>query len=225
MATTTAPESTFITWTAAVTAWIVAVPMYSVSKFASVVAHEGGHALVARLLSQPVMSIRFDRHGGGVTATRADPPWLAQVPIALAGYLGPSLFGLLAAWLLIRGAAVMVLWASVAFLTIMLLVVRGLLGWLLVPVLMAAILWVALTVEDPLQTWLTYVWVWFLLIAGVQEMLLLMTTKAYKVDASDPAQLRRLTLLPSAAWAFLLLAGTVAALVYGGVMLLGIAHP
>ena len=62
-----AGEPSSLTWTAAVLAWVLAVPLYFVTRFVSVVAHEGGHAIVAAALLRGVRAIRFDRSGGGVT--------------------------------------------------------------------------------------------------------------------------------------------------------------
>jgi Peptidase M50B-like len=105
----------------------------------------------------------------------------------------------------------------------MLFAVRGVIGWLLVPGLMAVITYVALTVhEQPQRLLLTYIWVWFLLIAPVEQMFVFMRHKIYDNPESDSGKLRSLTLLPSAFWGVVFLAGTVAALVYGGAMLLRI---
>jgi len=160
--------------TAAFLAWLLAVPLYVVTQFVATVAHEGGHALVATVLFQKVRSIRLYRNAGGGTDA-GEPPWLFAIFIGMAGYLGPSTFGLLAVALLIRGLNDAVLWASIGFLLLMLVVVRGPFGWFIVPALIAAIFWIAM---------------------------------------------QRLTLLPSALWAVILLGGTVAALVYGGDLLL-----
>src|SRR5213595_2294358 len=104
--------------TAAFLAWLLAVPLYVVTQFVATVAHEGGHALVA--------------------TDAGEPPWLFAIFIGMAGYLGPSTFGLLAVALLIRGLNDAVLWASIGFLLLMLVVVRGPFGWFIVPALIAA---------------------------------------------------------------------------------------
>lgn len=209
-----------MTWMAAVLAWVLAVPLYYVSKFVAVVPHEGGHAVVGRLLFQAVRSIRFGKDGGGGTEFAAGVPWLAALFVGVAGYLGPSLFGLVAAWLLVRGHTDATLWGSVAFLAVMLLVVRGWVGWITVPLLTVAIVLVATRVGGPTRELLAHVWAWFLLIAGVEAMLVHVSDQIYRNPEADTSRLAKLTLLPSALWALLLLAGTVAALVYGGGMLL-----
>jgi hypothetical protein len=199
-----------LAWTAAFVAWILAVPMWYVTKFAVTAAHEGGHALIAKLSFQTVNKIELYRDGGGGTFT--EPPWPITIFVGLAGYLGPSMFGMLGAWLLTRGATDAVLWGSLAFLSIMLLAVRGWFGWLVVPCLMVIIGLVAVKSEGPLRGLFTQVWVWFLLIGGVERMLIL----ALEKPAPDAVRLQGSTLLPAELWTLVFLLGTVVALVYGG---------
>jgi hypothetical protein len=208
-----------LTWTAALLAWVLAVPLFAVTRFVTVVAHEGGHAIVAVALLRAVHAIRFDRRGGGVTVYER-PMWPFGVLISAAGYLGPSLFGLLAAWLLIRDETAAVLWGSIAFLAVMLLVVRGIVGLLLVPTLAVLLYQVAVKAEPPAQALFAHVWTWFLLISAVQRMLLFMSHASYNGKGNDAEQLSGYTLLPKALWGLLLLAGTIAALAWGGAMLL-----
>jgi len=205
--------------TAAFLAWLLAVPLYVVTQFVATVAHEGGHALVATVLFQKVRSIRLYRNAGGGTDA-GEPPWLFAIFIGMAGYLGPSTFGLLAVALLIRGLNDAVLWASIGFLLLMLVVVRGPFGWFIVPALIAAIFWIATKVPQPNRLLLTHVWVWLLLIVPVEDMLVYLRQRLYRGPTADTARMQRLTLLPSALWAVILLGGTVAALVYGGDLLL-----
>ena len=205
--------------TAAFLAWLLAVPLYVVTQFVATVAHEGGHALVATVLFQKVRSIRLYRNAGGGTDA-GEPPWLFAIFIGMAGYLGPSTFGLLAVALLIRGLNDAVLWASIGFLLLMLVVVRGPFGWFIVPALIAAVFWVATKVPQPNRLLLTHVWVWLLLIVPVEDMLVYLRQRLYRRPTADTARMQRLTLLPSALWAVILLGGTVAALVYGGDLLL-----
>jgi hypothetical protein len=209
-----------LVWTAAFLAWLAAVPMYLVANFVDTVAHEGGHALVATLLFQRVRAIRVDRKGNGVTEFAAPLPWLANVLVTLAGHLGPSMFGLLAVALLVHGLTDAVLWASLAFLLLMLVVVRGWVGWLLVPALLVAIFWVETHMRAPERLLLTHMWVWFLLIVPVETMVVMIRREVYKGKTTDFGKMRSMTLLPGVFWAFAMLAGTVAALAYGGKLLL-----
>jgi hypothetical protein len=206
---------------AAVIAWVGAVPMFVVTKYAATVAHEGGHALVGRLLAQKVSSIRLERGGGAATSFGSEKlPWVVDLPVTMMGHLGPSAFGLGAAWLAVRGYTAAVFWTSLAFLALMLFVVRGPIGWLVVPVLVALLFVVAVYAEPATQTLLAHVWAWFLLIAAVEQSLMVMRGAAYHKKGSDHDVLRGLTLLPAPLWGALLLCGTVAALGYGGAMLL-----
>jgi hypothetical protein len=216
-------DPTKLTWTAAVLAWVLAVPLYFVTKFVGAIPHEGGHALVAKLLFQKVKSIKFETNGNAVT----DPgktPWLFDILITTAGYLGPSMFGLLAVFLLLHGVGTQaLLWISLVFLALMLIAVRGWFGLFLVPALIAAIFAVATQMKPPLQTLFTYVWVWFLLIVPVEVTLRHIWRGIYRDGGSDTGVMQRLTRLPSELWALAFLVGNIAALVYGGSLLLH--HP
>jgi hypothetical protein len=209
-----------LNWTAAALSWILAVPLFFVTKFISVIPHEGGHATVGKVLFQRLREIRFHPNGGGVTSFEPPIPWLADVLIGLAGYLGPSMFGILAAEMLAHGWTQMVLWGSLLFLLAMLLAVRGVVGWISVPTLMIVIGYVAVKVDPPLQSLYTYMWVWFLLIAPVEQMFFFLREKIYNNDGSDAAGLQKLTRLPRELWTLVFLAGTIAALVYGARLLL-----
>src|SRR4051794_34396111 len=101
--------------------------MYFVTKVVATVAHEGGHALIGMVLFQRVGKVRLRPDGSGETGF-GHIPWLFDLFVTLAGYLGPSMFGLLAVPLLLHAGAPAVLWTSLAFLLLMLLVVRGWFG-------------------------------------------------------------------------------------------------
>jgi hypothetical protein len=209
-----------LAWTAAFLAWLLAVPLFFVTKFITVIAHEGGHAIIATLLFQKVLRIDFNRRGGGETSVAAPIPWLFHVAFLAAGYVGPSMFGLLGAEILLRGTPGMVLWTSLAFLLAMLFVVRGPLGFILVPSFTIAIIMIMAKTHPPQQVLLTHMWVWFLLISPVQRMFLLMRRKDYQLPGNDTARLGELAILPKEIWSLAFLAATIAALVYGGSLML-----
>src|ERR1700712_2895612 len=89
-------------WTTGVVAFVAAVPLWRFTKHTITVAHEGGHAMFGVLLGQKVKGVRVTA-GGGVTKLPPKMPWLADLIITLAGYLGPSALGLGGAFLLLRG--------------------------------------------------------------------------------------------------------------------------
>jgi hypothetical protein len=90
-----------LAWTTAVVAFVAAVPLWRFTTHAITIAHEGGHAMVGSLFGLVVQRIRVNTGGNGGTSFRpGNDDWLAWVMAALAGYLGPSLFGLAGAWML-----------------------------------------------------------------------------------------------------------------------------
>ncbi|MFG1606788.1 M50 family metallopeptidase [Actinoplanes sp. NPDC049265] len=209
-----------VMWKAALVAWVLAVPLWFLTRFFVVIAHEGGHAFAGVALLNQVRRITFNRDGGGGTEFVSPPPWPFVIVVAVAGYAGPSLFGLLAAALLLRGEPRMVLWGSMAFLVLMLFTVRGIIGWIVVPVLVVGLYQLATKAPAEMSTLGAYVWTWFLLIGAVQRMLVYLTDKTYLVEAADTTRLQQVSLVPSEIWSVLLLLGTGAALVWGGSMLL-----
>ncbi len=208
-----------MTWTAALIAWVLAVPMFFAGKYLSVLAHEGGHAILAVLLFRSVKGIDIYKDGGGLTVHER-AMWPFGILISAFGYLGPSLFGLLAAWLLLHDPPATVLWASIAFLAVMLLATRGFLGPFLIIGLMVALYQIVTKAEPSMIALVAHVWTWFLLISGVQQMLLFMRERHYHIKGNDTEALRAATLLPTYVWGAILLLGTIAALAYGGAMLL-----
>jgi peptidase M50B-like protein len=200
-----------LTFTAALLAWVLAVPLYFVTQHVDTVAHEGGHAIIATLLFQKIKGIKISADGTGGTAVA--PPWPLSIIVALAGYLGPSMFGLLAIPLLLHGAVQAVLVASLVFLFLMLLLMRGPFGIVVVLALMGLLFWIAFKVKPPVQVLYTHMWVWFLLIVPVE-------TAVAHMGGNDAKRLRQLTLLPAELWGLGFLVGTVAALAFGGSLLL-----
>jgi hypothetical protein len=207
-------------WHAALLAWVLAVPLWFITKFLLVLAHEGGHALMGVALLNRVDGIRLNSGGGGGTGFKPAPIWLFAIPIAIAGYVGPSVFGLGASWLLLHGEPAMVIWGSMVFLVLMLIAVRGLVGWVVVPALLVVLFQIATKADPRMLTLSAYVWTWFLLIGAVQRMIVYVGAKTYLAPKTDTARLQGMTLVPSEIWSVLLLLATTAALVWGGSMLL-----
>ena len=214
-----APDVDKVTWTAALIAWVLAVPMFFAGRYLTVLAHEGGHAFMAVAVFRLVKGITIKTNAEGDTAPDK-VVWPFYILIAAFGYLGPSLFGLFAAWLLLHDPAETVLWGSIAFLAVMLLATRGFLGPLLIICLMVALYQIVTRAEPSMVALAAHVWTWFLLISGVQAALLLMRERGYNVKGNDTEALRAATLLPTYVWGGILLLGTIAALAYGGAMLL-----
>jgi hypothetical protein len=184
--------------------------------------HEGGHALVGRSFGFSIKSMKLNRNQSGVTEF-VKTGGAGAIFVGLAGYLAPSAFGLGGAVLLSGGRVIAVLWISVVFLVVQLLLVRNAFGF--VSVLLTGVALFALLRWGPLwvQVFFGYVWIWFLLIGGVRQIPVLhkvrKTTK--KADRKTDADvLAKLTHLPAPLWTGVFAVGTVLALLAGGAYLL-----
>jgi hypothetical protein len=208
-------------------ALVIAVIAWPIVRFAITIAHEGGHAFTASMMGGAVDSIeiyrRNDPRGRGVTFFRAGP--FATFLAALAGYLGPSVFGLVGALLLTKGQVKAVLWLSLVFLLLALLQSGNLLGFVSTISTGALIGAVLRYASEGQQLFFTYTWIWFLLIGGWGHVLLLQAGRRSGPDnGSDAYQLRKMTFLPASLWSGLFWLGSLAALIYGAGILLGIVQ-
>jgi hypothetical protein len=192
-------------------------------------AHEGSHGLVASLFGHRVLRIEFYRKGGGKTTYEPPHNRDGSMFVALAGYLGPAMFGVGSAELLREGRAVAMLWISLVFLVVELVMVHNAFGiWSMVVViglLLAVILYTPLVVE----VFLGYVWVWFLLLGGFRDIFVLHKGRkadkaAKKEPKSDPDDLQKLSKVPAAFWTLVMGLGSAAGLVAGGGLLLGLRY-
>lgn len=212
-------------WTTGVIAFAAAVgPLWThVTCHVITIAHEGGHAMFGSLTGLFVKKVKVDRNGGGsteFTKKLKDLGLIQTLAAGLAGYLGPSMFGLAGAWMLVRGFAPRsVLLMSLVLIALMLFMVRNPFGFVAVP-LAGALVWVvAMRSTEEVQLVFAHVWVWFLLIGGSRKI-----PDLYfgwkKGGEPDTGALSDKTLLSSAFFVALFWAGSLAALVYGGVILL-----
>jgi hypothetical protein len=197
---------------------------------ARTVAHEGGHAMMVVLLGGAIGEVRVNRGGGGWTLHHG-VTGLSRLVVTLAGYLGPSLFGLLAALLLTAAEPAAVLWASLVLLVLLLITVRGVFGWTVVLGAGALFYLGARYGSEWAQTMLAFTWTWFLLIGGVQDAVGLsrirgtIRSRGGKDTDSDAAALRAMTFIPAALWVGVFLVGTIAALLIGASLLIGSPVP
>lgn len=209
-------------WTTGLVAFVAAGPLWRFTTHAITVAHEGGHALFGVLFGRGITHIKVTRGGGGETGFSGGG-WFAVFFSFLAGYLGPSIFGLAGAWMLVHGFEPrVVLLMSLALVAILLLMVRNPFGFIAVP-LTGAVLWaVAMRATPEQQLVAAYIWVWFLLMGGVRQIPQLYRAWAGGGEA-DTGVLSQQTGLSTAFFVALFWAGSFTALIYGGVLLL--RHP
>jgi hypothetical protein len=176
-------------------------------------AHEGAHAAMGSALGQRVTGVTLRGNGEGRTML-ARSRGVGFILAGVVGYLGPSAFGLGAAKLIQVGHIIAVLWFTLLALAFLAIAVRCN-GFGLAAVLAtgAAVYLVARYAPVGAQIAVAYGIAWFLLLAGLRVVL------QHGRHASDAIALREVTRLPGWLWAGFWLAGSAAALLIGGGML------
>jgi hypothetical protein len=209
-----------LAWTTGVVAFIFAVPLWKFTEYAIVVVHEGGHALFGVLSGMGVQRVTVNSNRGGATDFRRVGGWFAVLFSFLAGYLGPSIFGLAGAWMLVHHVAPRsVLVMSLVLMAFLLVMVRNFFGFIAVPLTGLALWAVAMHGTADQQLVFAYIWVWFLLMGGVRQI-----PKMYRIwttsRVQDVSVLSDHTGLSTAFFVALFWAGSFAALILGGVLML-----
>jgi hypothetical protein len=212
-----AAPSTAVVVIAAAIAAVLVLGLWSLTGHVITIAHEGAHAVMAVLLGARISQVRLNRDRTGSTmSTRA----LVQLPVAAAGYIGPSAFGLAGSGLIMHGKADAMLWISLVLLGLLLLTTANWFGRFIL-VVIGAMLFATLQQGSPgVRLLVACAWVWLLLIGG------LLHVWHHRRGGADFADLRRMTLVvPAFVWAGFALAAASAALVTGGAWLVGAAGP
>ena len=163
----------------------------------------------------------------GLTVSVGKPRGPGMVATVAAGYTGPALLGVGAAWLLSRGYAVALLWILLVVLVLVLVQIRNWYG--LWAVLVTGALLVAVTVwgSATVQSVAAYAVTWFLLLGAPRAVLEMQSERRRGrrrgvPDTSDAGMLGRLTHTPGALWVAILLLVCLAALALGAVWLIGL---
>lgn len=214
-------ESPGLAWTTAVIAFVAAVPLWRFTTHAITIAHEGGHAMFGSLSGLFVKRILVQPGGAGATGYRQEKWTVFQTLAAgLAGYLGPSIFGLAGAWMLVRGVSPRsILLMTLVLMALLLVMVRNFFGFIAVPATGALVWAVALRAGEDVQLVFTYVWIWFLLMGGTRQIPELYGNWKNGGEA-DTGALAKATGLSTAFFVAFFWLGSMAALIYGGVLLL-----
>jgi len=208
-----------------VTALVAAVavgyrPLWGVLRHVVTIAHEGGHAFVAAVSGRRLHGVRLHSDTSGLTVSAGRPTGPGVVFTLLAGYLSPAVLGLAAAVSLGSGRVLPVLWAAVALLATLLIVIRNLFGVVSVVLTAGALVAVAGWAPGAWQGPAAYVLTWFLLLAGPRPVVELQAARHRQLSvATDADQLARLTRVPGIVWVGVFLLLTVAALAGGGYLL------
>jgi len=187
--------------------------IWLITRHVNTIAHEGAHAIVGSAIGRKVHGVRLRPNAEGDTKT-AGGKVPGSVTVGVAGYLGPSAFGVIAAKMIQLGHSVAVLWLTLILLAVLLLTVRNAFGF--VPVLATGVLiYIVARYGSPgADTILAYGVAWFLLLAGVR------VVADHGVNARDAGKLSDLTRIRPSIWVWLWLVLTVAALGFGGGLLL-----
>ncbi|WP_235547386.1 MULTISPECIES: M50 family metallopeptidase [unclassified Nocardioides] len=204
--------------TAAVALLLVITPWtWPLCRHVVTIAHEGAHGLVALLTGRSLHGIRLHSDTSGLTVSRGKPRGPGMVATAFAGYAGPALLGLGAAYLLGRQHALAVLWLAVLLLALLLLQIRNFFGLYVVALAGVAVVAVSWWGSGQVQSVAAYVGTWFLLFAAPRPVVeVQLMRRRGQARTSDPDMLARLTGVPGIVWVTVLLAVTVGCLVIGG---------
>ena len=185
------------------------------------IVHEAGHALAAVLVGRRLRSIRLHSDTSGVTVSRGKPEGPGMAFTALAGYIAPSVLGLLFASLVGADLITAVLGLVALLLLGVLVMVRNAYGVFTVVASAVVLGLVALVAPKVVQAPFVYLLTWFLLLGGVRPVveLQLKRRRGHARD-SDADQLGRLTAMPAVLWVLVFGVLTVSCVVAGGLWLL-----
>jgi len=207
------PLSVLLALLAAAAAFVPWV--WPLSRHITVMAHEGAHATMASAVGHKIDGIEFKRDARGATHFSGGAGGASGLfAIAFVGYLGPSAFGVGAAELIRTGYIVAVLWIGLAALVAIMLTLRRSFGIVTVLVALVLVFLVAAFATVEVQVVTAYALTWFLLVSSVQII------RIRGKDADDAGKLQGMTRIPAGFWSKTWLAGSVAALVFGGILLL-----
>ena len=213
-----APSSTVVLTTAVIAALVVALPrLWPLARHVITLVHEGSHATVAVLTGRRLAGIRLHSDTSGLTVSVGRPRGPGMVATAAAGYVGPGVLGLGAAWLTSHGHAVAVLWLLLLLLALVLVQIRNWFGLWSVLVTGGMLIVVTWWAAPSWQSASAYAITWFLLLGSPRPVLELL---AQRSAASDAALLARLTHVPAPMWGLAFGAATTATAVLGGSLLI-----
>lgn len=212
-------------WVCAVTAigallLVIPRPAWSVSRHLITLGHEAAHGVVALLVGRRLAGIRLHSDTSGLTVSHGKPRGPGMVATLLAGYPGPSIFGLGAAAVLGTGHAVALLWIALILLALLLLQIRNWFGLWSVLVTGSVVFGASRWLDETWQSAFGYLITWFLLLGAGRPVLELRGRGRGRRRSlgrdSDADQLARLTGIPGMMWVMLFGAISIGALLLGG---------
>jgi hypothetical protein len=196
--------------------------VWTLTRNAVTIAHEGGHALIGVLCGRRLRGIRLHSDTSGLTVTSGRPDGAGMVLSLFAGYVTPSLLGLAGAALLGLGRITLLLWVSLVLLLAVLVMIRNVYGAIAVLVVGGVVFLISWFASPATQAAFAYAGSWFLLFGGVRPVGELQRLRSRgRAPDSDADQLARLTRLPGLFWVGVFGLVNLAALILGGYLLVG----
>lgn len=187
------------------------------------IAHEGAHGVAALLSGRRLAGIRLHSDTSGLTLSHGRPTGPGMVFTAAAGYVGPGLLGLGAAYLVQAGHAVGMLWLLLLLLAGLLVQIRNLFGLWVVLVVGVGVFALSWWATASVQVLVAHVVTWFVLLAAPRAVLeLRLQRRGGGPRTSDADVLARLTRVPGLVWVGLFWLVNAAALLVGGYWMLGV---
>ena len=217
-----APSAAVVLGCAVVAMLLVGVPgLWRRARHLVTIAHEAAHGLVAAASGRRLSGIRLHADTSGLTLSRGRASGPGMFFTAAAGYVGPALFGLGAAYLLRVGHSVGLLWALLVLLVLVLILIRNWFGLWLVLAATVVVFAVSWWGSALLQSCFAYAGAWFLLLAAPRPVVELQSARRRgSAPNSDADTLARLSGVPGLVWVGVFLVVTVGALALGGHWLL-----
>jgi hypothetical protein len=209
----------------ALLALLITVVLWPVAGHLITATHEGGHALFGSAAGGAVAFVRVNPSQTGLTGVMRLAPAGTDL-FRFGGYVTPSLFGVAGAILLDDGQVRALLWLGLFFLFLLMLQVNDLFSLLVVLAYGGLVVLVLRADSAGFQRLFAYTWTWFLLFGGVRHILDLPSdgagkSKSKRWIAGDAQALRDTTSVPAMIWMGLWLLFTLAALVFGAAVMLG----
>ncbi|MFE0022925.1 M50 family metallopeptidase [Amycolatopsis sp. NPDC059021] len=185
------------------------------------IVHEAGHALAAVMVGRRLRGIKLHSDTSGVTVSRGKPEGPGMAFTAMAGYIAPSVLGLLFATLAGAKLTTLVLILIALLLLGVLVMTRNAYGVFAVVASAVVLGLIALVAPTWLQAPFVYLLTWFLLIGGIRPVIELQAKRRRGAARdSDADQLARLTGVPAVLWVLVFGVLTASCLIAGGLWLL-----